>query len=127
MKVCAGKISSRYGDRTHPVTGEKDTYHTGVDIAAPVGTPVYSPTDGTAVLVETGPIGGRQIHVRNGTAEYHFLHLSEQLIKRGEHVRRGALIGRVGATGRVTGPHLHYAVKINGQYVNPEPLIEFQP
>ena len=125
MKVCAGRISSRYGPRTHPISGQKDKFHNGVDIAAPTGTPVYSPVDGTATLVATGPVGGKQIHIRNGAYEYHFLHLSEQLVKHGAQVSKGALIGKVGATGQVTGPHLHYGVKFNGQFINPEPFINF--
>ena len=125
MKVCEGKISSRFGNRIHPVTGEK-AFHNGVDIAAPLGTPVFCPIDGIAVLVATGEIGGRQIHVVDGSIEYHFLHLSEQLIKQGVRVHKGMLIGEVGSTGRSTGPHLHFAKKVSGQFINPEPYIEFK-
>lgn len=125
MKVCEGRISSQFGYRTHPVTGEKDSFHSGVDIAAPVGTPVYSPVAGTAALVAEGPVGGKQIVVRDNSFEFHFLHLSEQIVRQGAPVVKGMLIGRVGNTGRSTGPHLHYAIKMNGQYVNPINLIEF--
>jgi murein DD-endopeptidase MepM/ murein hydrolase activator NlpD len=125
MRVCTGRISSPFGPRKHPVTGEENTFHTGVDISAPTGTLIYSPVDGTAALVETGPVGGRQIHIRNGSAEYHFLHLSEQLVRQGAPVTKGMLIGRVGATGRTTGPHLHFAVKTSGQYIDPVNLIDF--
>ena len=126
MKVCEGIISSRFDYRTHPVTGKKNTFHSGVDITAPLGTPVYSPVSGIATLVATGPVGGKQVVIIDGTAaEYHFLHLSEQLIRQGAQVIKGALIGRVGATGQTTGPHLHYAKKVGGQYIDPEPFIEF--
>ena len=125
MKVCEGRISSQFGYRTHPVTGQKNSFHSGVDIAAPAGTPVICPVDGTATLVATGPIGGKQVIVRKGDTEYIFLHLSEQCVTEGARVRLSSLIGKVGATGRVTGPHLHFGIRINGQYVNPAPYIEF--
>jgi murein DD-endopeptidase MepM/ murein hydrolase activator NlpD len=125
MKVCTGRISSPFGYRTHPVTGEKEKHHNGVDIAAPLGTPVYCPVDGTATLVATGPIEGLQIHVTNGCAEFHFLHLSAFMIKQGDKVTKGMQIAKVGATGRVTGPHLHYAVKEHGKFINPVNMIDF--
>jgi len=132
MKVCEGRISSHFGNRTHPISGEKDKFHSGVDIAAPVGTPVYSPINGVVTLVDTGPVGGKQIHVTNEVimsptekfrVDYHFLHLSEWLVKRGDKVIRGQKIGKVGATGQVTGPHLHFGMKIDGTYINSEPFI----
>lgn len=123
MKVCEGYISSGFGYRTHPVTGEKQKFHNGVDIAAPVGTPVYSPTDGVVTDVSTSDIAGKRIIVRSGAVDYIFLHLSEQLVTQGALVQKRCLLGRVGATGRVTGAHLHYSVKINGAYADPMPYI----
>ncbi len=124
MKVCEGSISSRFGNRVHPVTGQRH-FHNGVDIATPVGTPVYSPSSGFVTDVSESDIGGKRIVVSDGMGvEYIFLHLSKQLVIQGAPVSKASLIAQVGATGRVTGAHLHFSVKQNGQYIDPTPYIE---
>ena len=126
MKVCEGRISSPFGPRKHPVTGVEATHHNGVDIATPTGTPVYTPVAGKVTLAASGPIGGLQIVIRADIiTTYHFLHLSEALVKAGDVVYKGTLIAKSGNTGRSTGPHLHFGIKCNGKYINPEPLINF--
>lgn len=123
MKVCEGSISSRYGYRVHPVTGERNSFHNGVDIAAPIGTPVFSPVDGVITDVSESETGGKRIAVTRMGMEYIFLHLSQQNVNKGSAVQKNTVIGKVGATGRVTGPHLHFSVKAFGQYVDPSPYI----
>lgn len=126
MKVCEGYISSRFGYRVHPVTGERNKFHNGVDIAAPIGAHVLSPVDAIVTDVSENSIGGKRVSIRSGNKDYIFLHLSEQCVTKGAPVRKKSLLARVGATGRVTGPHLHYSVRVDGHYVDPEPYIMIQ-
>jgi murein DD-endopeptidase MepM/ murein hydrolase activator NlpD len=94
--------------------------HLGVDYKAPVGAPVVAVADG--VVLAAGPSGdaGRMIHLRHANGlESEYLHLSAISVRVGQRVRQGDLIGQVGATGLVTGPHLDYRVKKNGAFINP--------
>ena len=105
--------------RFHPILREYRA-HLGVDYKAPMGAPVIAAADG--VVVEAGVSGGagRMVHLRhlNGF-ESEYLHLSSIAVRAGAHVRQGDLIGRVGASGLATGPHLDYRVKKNGVFINP--------
>ena len=112
-------ISSGYGYRNDPVYGTT-SFHPGLDFAAAVGTPVFATADGT--VEETGWKGGYGncidiAHGFNYTTRYS--HLSEILVKPGAHLKRGELIGRVGSTGKSTGPHLHYEVRFKDEPQNP--------
>jgi murein DD-endopeptidase MepM/ murein hydrolase activator NlpD len=94
--------------------------HTGVDLAAPTGTPVYSATAGTAHL--GFDIGGAGLYVVV-TADAHvrlfYCHLSATTVRDGEPVTPGQVVGEVGATGRATGPHVHFEIQVDGASVNP--------
>lgn len=109
-----GRISSPFGPRVHPVWGDVRT-HTGVDFAAPLGTPVSATASG--VVVAAGRRGGYGFcvevrHPRSGlTTRYAHLSRIARGVRAGLPVRRGTLVGFVGATGVVTGPHLHYEVR----------------
>jgi murein DD-endopeptidase MepM/ murein hydrolase activator NlpD len=106
-------------NRMHPVLGERRA-HLGVDYRAPAGAPVVAVADGQVVLA--GPSGGagRMVHLRHANGfETEYLHLSTIDVRTGSRVRQGEIIGRVGATGLATGPHLDYRVKQNGVFVNP--------
>jgi murein DD-endopeptidase MepM/ murein hydrolase activator NlpD len=114
---------SPFGGRTDPFSGE-GAIHTGVDLAAPMGTPVRAAADG--IIVETQWFGGygRLIIIDHGNGvQTYYGHLSSFDVVPGQEVRRGDVIGRSGASGRVTSPHLHYEVRMGGTPVNPYPFL----
>lgn len=118
-----GRLTSRFGNRRDPFT-RRTAFHSGIDYAAPTGTPVYAPADG--VVVSAGRAGGYGIRVEidhpNGLTT-RFAHLSRALVARGTQVRAGDQIGRIGSTGRSTGPHLHYEVRRGSRAIDPMPFI----
>ncbi len=114
-----GYMSSGYGNRTHPVLGGRRK-HNGVDIAAPTGTPIYATADGMVSRAGWFSSYGKYIAIEHGAnMQTRFAHLSRIAVADGERVRKGDLIGYVGSTGRSTGPHLHYEVRIGGKSVDP--------
>ncbi len=119
--VDGARLSSRFGMREHPIMSFS-VMHRGVDFAAPTGTPIYAAGDGT--VEEIGPRGGYGHYIRirhTGSYSTAYAHLSAYArgLKKGMRVRQGQVIGRVGTTGRSTGPHLHYEVVRDGKQVNP--------
>lgn len=117
----AARVSSAYGMRFHPIL---KTYrmHTGMDYAAPTGTPIVAPSDGVVSFVGTkGGYGQTVMLSHRKGMETLYAHMSkfESGITNGKSVKAGQVIGYVGSTGRSTGPHLHYEVRINGQMVDP--------
>ena len=113
-------ISSSFNPRRkHPVTGQVKA-HRGIDYAAKTGTPVVSAGNGTVIKAGYNKYNGNYVFIRHGQ-EYvtKYLHLHKRKVKRGEKVKQGQLIGTVGATGRVTGAHLHYEFLVNGVHRNP--------
>lgn len=112
-------MASGYGYRRDPIYGTTK-FHEGMDFSAPVGTPVYATGDARVQSAGWHSGYGNLIELDHG---YHYLtryaHLSEILVRPGQTVRRGDLIGRVGNTGKSTGPHLHYEVRLNGVAQNP--------
>jgi murein DD-endopeptidase MepM/ murein hydrolase activator NlpD len=118
-----GWLSSSAGNRTDPFTGEKD-FHPGLDISADKGDPVYATADGTVVNASAAGNYGNLVILDHGFGlETRYGHLSAFKVKQGQPVKRGDLIGLVGATGRATGPHLHYEVRANGRILNPLQLL----
>jgi murein DD-endopeptidase MepM/ murein hydrolase activator NlpD len=114
-----GRVVSGVGMRMSPLTGKKE-FHAGLDIPNPQGTPVHA--SGDAVVESTGVTGGngRNVVLDHGeeiTTRY--AHLSKILVSEGEHVHKGQLIGLVGSSGKSTGPHLHYEVRVNGIPIDP--------
>jgi len=94
--------------------------HEGVDIANTVGTPIIAPADG--IVTYTGPLGGfgDVVSVDHGhKISTFYAHLQQHKVSQGQRVRRGDVIGLVGTTGRVTGPHLHYEIQVNEVSVDP--------
>lgn len=112
-------VTSRFGERIHPVTGEKKM-HSGVDLRAASGTPVLAPVSGRVIETGEKSISGRYLVLQgdDGTRQS-FVHLTDAAVPEGATVTVGELIGWTGATGRVTGPHLHWGVSINGAWVDP--------
>ena len=114
------------GRRTDPMTGGDD-YHPGLDIAGDKGQPIYVTAAG--VVTQAGRQGGygNLIVIDHGFGlETRYGHLSGFQVHQGDHVQRGDLIGRLGATGRATGNHLHYEVLANGRLLNPLKLLTQQ-
>src|SRR5690606_5307533 len=113
-------IRSGYGMRRHPVTG-RQAMHRGVDFRGAVGTPVHAVASGVVVESSYDEYGGNKIAIRHadGSISY-YLHLHDRRVRKGTPVRSHQIIGSVGATGRVTGPHLHFGFKqANGKWMNP--------
>ena len=114
-----GAVSSRYGMRRHPILGYR-RMHAGQDYRARRGTPIVAVSDGR--VVSAGRAGGCGIAVRirhSGGLETRSCHMSRKAVNRGESVRRGQVIGYVGATGLSTGPHLHFEMYRGGKHINP--------
>jgi len=112
-------VNSGYGNRSDPFTRRTD-FHTGVDIPAPLGTNIFAADGGTVIFSGwQGGFGNIVIidHGRGMTTLY--AHASSLLVRQGETVRRGQVIARVGSTGRSTGNHLHFEVRVNNQHTNP--------
>lgn len=114
------RVSSRFGWRVHPVGGDAQL-HNGLDLPQPAGTPVYATADGVVKWVIWEPDGlGLGVCIEHPTGyQSIYGHLSTHAVQRGDDVRRGELIGRVGNTGRSTRPHLHYTVRYQGKPVDP--------
>lgn len=114
------RVSSPFDPyRLHPVTGRRAP-HNGVDLATPPGTPVMSTGDGIVSRIGNHPYAGKYVEVEHsGAFKTRYLHLSKILVKRGQAVKRGKKIALSGATGRVTGPHLHFEFHIKRHPVNP--------
>lgn len=118
-----GRLSSRFGWRQHHPILKRPAFHAGIDWAAPTGTPVHAAADGTVVAVHPrfGAYGNyvRVDHV--GSVQTVYAHLSRFAagIGPGRRVRKGDMIGRVGRTGRATGPHLHFELHVAGQPIDP--------
>ena len=115
----AGKITSTFGERIHPVTNQKHVHH-GVDIAAPVGTPIEVPFAGRVVEVSSeGPMGNHVVVEHANGYRSVYAHASEVLVRPGQQVAAGEVLAKTGATGRVTGPHLHFSITHHGKPVDP--------
>jgi murein DD-endopeptidase MepM/ murein hydrolase activator NlpD len=118
-----GWVTSDFGQRLDPYTAERVT-HAGLDIAAPHGKDVHAPSDGTVVFAGLEGGYGNVIVIDHGYGiKTRYGHLAKMLVKAGDKVKRGALIAAVGNTGRSTGPHLHYEVRVNGIPQNPRKFI----
>ncbi|MBI5501492.1 MAG: M23 family metallopeptidase [Deltaproteobacteria bacterium] len=120
-------ISSRFDpNRMHPILHRRRP-HEGIDLVAPTGTPVYAIADGTlAFHGEKGPNGNLVVVEHAGGMFSYYAHLSAYAprLRDGVAVRRGQLVGYVGSTGRSTGPHLHFGIKVDGEFVDPESYIK---
>jgi hypothetical protein len=119
-----GKRTGIFGS-VRIMNGQARNPHNGEDIGAPLGADVAASNDGIVRLTVDHIFSGKGVYVDHGLGLYSmYFHLSEVLVKEGDLVRAGQVVGKVGATGRATGPHLHWGVKINGARVNPYALLD---
>ena len=119
IKPTDGWFSSGFGYRISPFTNQRE-FHKGLDIGNRVGTPIIAPADGLVVFVGREGSLGKMIAINHGyNLKTRYGHLNKFLVKKGQYVKRGQIIAEMGATGRSTGPHLHYEVQLNGVHVNP--------
>lgn len=116
-------LTSGFGMRRHPILGGRRN-HKGIDLAAPTGTPVYATADGIVAKAERFSTYGNYIQIEHGgELQSRFAHLSGYAVAAGDRVKKGDLIGYVGSTGRSTGPHLHYEIRVGEVAVDPTPYM----
>ena len=117
------RLSSGYGSRIHPVLGGRRG-HKGIDLAAPTGTPIYATADGVVSKAKWFSSYGLYVSIEHGgKLQTRYAHMSRLNVADGQRVKKGDVIGFVGSTGRSTGPHLHYEVRVDGVAVNPAPYM----
>lgn len=126
MPVDGVSLTSSFGMRWHPVLGGRHM-HKGVDLASPIGTPVHASADGVVGRADWFSSYGLYVALEHGgSIETRYGHMSRLAVAAGQQVHKGDVIGYVGTTGRSTGPHLHYEVRVNGEAVNPIPYMQGQ-
>ena len=124
VEPVSGKRTGIFGS-VRIMNGKPRNPHNGEDIGAPMGADVAASNDGVVRLTVDHIFSGRGVYVDHGLGFYTmYFHLSDVLVKDGDLVTAGQIIGKVGATGRATGPHLHWGVKLNGARVNPYTLLD---
>jgi len=117
------KVAAPFGD-LRLFNGKKQSQHFGADIDGDTGDPIYAANDGEVVMVRPCFGSGNTVLIHHGGRLFTaYFHLSEFAVKQGDHVVSGQPLGKVGSTGRVTGPHLHFGVKLDGKWVDPESLL----
>lgn len=125
LPLSSYRVTSEYGPRSSQ-SGRISSNHGGIDLAAPAGTPIYATHNGIATVA--GPAGtyGNAVYIDSGGGlQTRYAHQSRVNVRPGQRVSKGQLIGYVGSTGRSTGNHLHYEIRINGQSVNPRRHLNF--
>lgn len=127
LPATSKKITCKYGYRTHPVTGVKNSFHTGIDIGnAPTGTNIYASKSGKVIKAGWNTAYGNMIIIDHGNGiTTLYGHASKLLVSVGDTVKQGDIIAKVGSTGYSTGPHLHFEFRENGQSVDPKKYINY--
>jgi murein DD-endopeptidase MepM/ murein hydrolase activator NlpD len=121
------EVTSGYGPRRDPFLGQS-AMHTGVDLAAGSGTPVYATGPGTVILAGTNGGYGKMVEIDHGNGVLTtYAHLSAISVREGQVVTAGMIVGRAGSTGRSTGPHLHYEITRDGHTIDPLPHLRNGP
>ena len=123
IRPIEGKFSGSFGLR-RIINDEPKNPHTGIDIDAPEGAPVYAPNHGRVVFANEHFFSGKSLVIDHGMGLFTmYFHLSEILVATGDSVKKGQIMAKVGKSGRATGPHLHWGMRLNGARVNPASLI----
>jgi murein DD-endopeptidase MepM/ murein hydrolase activator NlpD len=124
VRPVQGAVTTGFGLR-RIINGQPRNPHTGVDLRAQEGTPVRACNRGIVALVDDQFFSGKSVVLDHGWGMYSmYFHLSAAMVKEGDYVAKGALLGRAGSTGRATGPHLHWGIRLNGARIDPISLIE---
>ena len=119
MRPAPGGVTDPFGPRVHPVTGKRSV-HTGADLGASYGTPILASKSGTVVEAGWNTAYGNMVIIDHGDGTSTLYgHSSRLAVQAGQHVSQGQVIAYVGSTGYSTGPHLHFGIMINGEWVNP--------
>ena len=123
IKPVEGVISSKFGLR-NPTVETVPKNHTGTDIAANLGTPIVSATDGTVILASSEGDYGNHLKIQVNDIVILYAHCKELLVKEGDVIQQGQAIATVGSTGNSTGPHLHFEIRYQDRYVDPELILQ---
>lgn len=116
-------ITSPFGNRIHPIS-HIEKFHNGIDLSAPVGTPIYAPEDSTVIKSYSNSVGGKQIILEHPEGyKTGYAHLSDTLFNVGDKLKRGDIFAYTGNTGASTGAHLHFTVRKNDQFIDPESIM----
>lgn len=120
-----GVLTSGFGLREHPIDGETKP-HEGIDLAAEIGTAVLAFADGTVDYIGESPAYGMYLQLRheNGVTSF-YAHCSELCVQKGQRVSMGDVVAKVGDTGNTTGPHLHFELKRDGTFLDPQPYVDY--
>ena len=122
--IVDGWYSSNFGYRIDPFNGQ-NSFHEGIDFPAEPGTPIVAAASGKVVTAEVHPQYGKMLEIDHGNGLVsRYAHTSQMLVKEGDFVMRGQRVATVGSTGRSTGPHLHFEVRLNGVPQNPARFLQ---
>lgn len=124
MMPVKGTVTSRYGKRE--ATEVVSANHSGIDIGADQGTPIYAAMDGTVTVASSEGEYGKHIDIENNDVLTRYAHCSKLLVKKGQKVKKGDKIALVGSTGNSTGPHLHFEIRRDNRTINPESILDFK-
>ncbi len=117
------RLSSPYGVRVHPTLGTQK-FHKGIDIPAPMGTPIVAIADGTVIFSGVQNGYGNVVMIKHNDGKVSLVgHNSQNLVSVGQQVKKGQVVAKIGSTGRSTGPHTHFEIRVNGQHINPMPYL----
>ena len=126
LEPVKGKTTGEFGLR-RIINGEPKNSHRGMDIAAPEGAPVRVANNGRVVFIDDIFYSGKSLVIDHGLGLFTmYFHLSETMVVEGEVVKKGQIIAKVGKTGRATGPHLHWGVRLNGARINPAAIVKLK-
>lgn len=124
IKPLVGNITSRFGYR-EPTTVTVPKNHTGIDIAANTGTVIYAALDGVVKIASSEGDYGNHLRIEKDDVAIYYAHCNKLYVKEGDYVTQNQPIAEVGATGNVTGPHLHFEIRKQDRYVDPDMILEF--
>lgn len=124
VQPITGRITSVFGMR-EPTTPTVPKNHTGIDIAAEIGTKIVSATEGTVILASSQGDYGNHLKIQNNDVIIVYAHCNKLYVKQGDVIAQGQEIAEVGSTGNTTGPHLHFEVRYQNRYVNPQMILTF--